>query len=73
MGAVSGLVACLVLAVGLAYVHKSLFPQIFELFLPANLAIVGVSLVLLGVLLCLLCARIVMGKVIRLDKDELYG
>ena len=73
MGAVSGLVACLVLAAGLAYVHKSLFPQIFELFLPANLAIVGVSLVLLGVLLCLLCARIVMGKVIRLDKDELYG
>lgn len=73
MGAVSGLEACLVLAAGLAYVHKSLFPQIFELFLPANLAIVGVSLVLLGVLLCLLCARIVMGKVIRLDKDELYG
>lgn len=73
MGAVSGMVACLVLAAGLAYVHKSLFPQIFELFLPANLAIVGVSLVLLGVLLCLLCARIVMGKVIRLDKDELYG
>ena len=73
MGPVSGLVACPALAAGLAYVHKSLFPPTFELLLPANLAIVGVSLVLLGVLLCLLCARIVMGKVIRLDKDELYG
>ncbi|HCY72726.1 MAG TPA: hypothetical protein DHU75_00875 [Rikenellaceae bacterium] len=72
MGFVSGLLACAVIAVGLVYTH-SIFPQVFELFEPLHLAEVGVGVVLLGVLMCLLCAKVVMGKVVRLDKDELYG
>ena len=72
MGVLSALIACAIIAGGLAYIHRS-FPQVFELLDMKVFAIVGSGLLLLGVLVCLLCACAVMGKLVKLDKDELYG
>lgn len=73
MGALSGLIACLIIAAGLLYVQKHLFSQVFELFQWRILLLIGGAIIILGVVICLLCARVVMGKVVKLDKDELYG
>lgn len=72
LGLLSGLLSCLIIAALFYYVH-SIFPQIFELFRPDILLEVALGTLVLGMLICLLCTRMVLGKVIKLDKDELYG
>lgn len=72
MGALSALLSCVIIAGAVAYVYK-VFPQAAELFDTVVYAQVALSLVVLGVLVCVLCACSVMGKLVKLDKDELYG
>ena len=72
LGSLSGLLSCLIIAALFYYVH-SIFPQIFELFQINILLEVALGLIVLGIIICLLCTRIVLGKVVKLDKDELYG
>lgn len=72
LGLLSGLLSCLIIAALFYYVH-SIFPQIFELFRPDILLEVALGTLVLGMLICLLCTQMVLGKVIKLDKDELYG
>ena len=72
LGSLSGLLSCLIIAALFYYVH-SIFPQIFELFQIDILLEVALGLIVLGIIICLLCTRIVLGKVVKLDKDELYG
>ncbi len=72
MGAVSALLSCAIIGGAVAYVYK-IFPQAAELFDSAVYAQVALALIVLGVLVCVLCAWSVMGKLVKLDKDELYG
>ncbi len=72
MGALSALLSCVIIAGAVAYVYK-VFPQAAELFDTVVYAQVALALVVLGVLVCVLCACSVMGKLVKLDKDELYG
>lgn len=72
MGALSALIACAIIAGGLVYIRK-FFPQVFELLDVRAFVVVGAALFVLGVLVCLLCAASVMRKLVKLDKDELYG
>ena len=72
LGLLSGLLSCLIVAALFYYAH-SIFPQVFELFRPDILLEVALGTLVLGMLICLLCTRMVLGKVIKLDKDELYG
>lgn len=73
MGALSGIMACAIIAGILVFIKVKVFPAVFELFDINMLIKIAVMLVLLGMLVCLCCARAVMGKVIKLDKDELYA
>ncbi len=72
MGLWSALIACAVLALGLYFAWKA-FPVILELLQPQILIYIALGLVAFGVLLCLVRAAAVMGRMTKLQKDELYG
>ena len=70
-GLVSGLLACAVLAGGLALVRRS-FPQIYAVFTPEVL--VGVAAIVLGsgVLICVLATFFTVNKLALASEDSLY-
>lgn len=72
MGFVSGFAACGIIAGGLYYAY-TVFPGIFEVLLVENLAYTAAGVLLLGMLICVLCARMVMGKRFRSGNNEIYG
>ena len=70
-GLFSSLVAMLILIGGLFFV-RSEFPALFEVFqLPMLLAVFGI-VVAAGVLICVGSTYLVVGRLVSLDKDELY-
>lgn len=71
LGLVSALISCAVIAGALIYVH-SIFPQVFEILQPVSLCELAGGLVVTGVLICIVCAKLVMGRMVRLDNDKLY-
>ncbi|MBR1405354.1 MAG: permease-like cell division protein FtsX [Bacteroidales bacterium] len=71
LGLFSALVAILML-VGLLYVLRSQFSQLFELF-RLDLLLVAMGIVVVsGVVICVVSTYFVVGHLIRLDKSELY-
>ena len=71
-GLFSGLIA-IILLVGLLYVLRSEFLQLFRIFsLDALLITMGVVL-LSGVLICLVSTRIVVNRLVGYSRDELYA
>ena len=71
LGLFSALVAILML-VGLLYVLRSQFSQLFELF-RLDLLLVAMGIVVVsGVVICVVSTYFVVGQLIRLDKSELY-
>ena len=70
-GLFASLVAILILLGGLFFV-RSEFPALFEIFqLPLLLAVFGI-VVAAGVLICVGSTYLVVGRLVSLDKDELY-
>ena len=70
-GLFSSLIAMLILIGGLFFV-RSEFPALFEVFqLPMLLAVFGI-VVAAGVLICVGSTYLVVGRLVSLDKDELY-
>ena len=71
-----GLLAAL-LATGLLLLVLKLaersFPQIFEIFGLGLFALCAGILALAGVLVCVICARSVTRRLVRMDQNELYG
>lgn len=72
MGFWASLICCSLLALGLYFAWKA-FPSILELLQPRILVYIALGIVAFGLLLCLVCAAAVMGKLTKLQKDELYG
>ena len=70
-GLVSSLLALAILAVAL-YLLKLEFPQMFAVLQPRSLAIVAGVVVVTGVLICVLSTTMVVGRLVSLNKDELY-
>ena len=71
LGLFSALVAILLL-VGLLFVLRSHFPQLFTLFRLDLLLIAMGIVVASGVIICVVSTFIVVGRLVRLDKSELY-
>ena len=68
LGLFSALVAILLL-VGLLFVLRSHFPQLFTL----DLLLIAMGIVVAsGVIICVVSTFIVVGRLVRLDKSELY-
>lgn len=72
MGLGSGFIACGIIGGGLYYVY-TVFPTVFEILLWENLAVTAGGILILGMLICVLCARGVMGKMFRSGNNEIYG
>lgn len=72
MGLGSGLIACGIIAGALYYAY-TLFPALPELLLWRNLAITAGGVLLLGMLICVLCAQRVMGRMLKSGNNEIYG
>jgi cell division transport system permease protein len=70
-GLVSGLLACAVLAGGLALVRRS-FPQIYAVFTPEVLAAVAAIVLGSGVLICVLATFFTVNKLALASEDSLY-
>ena len=70
-GLVSSLLALAILAVAL-YLLKLEFPQMFAVLQPKSLLIVAGVVVVTGVLICVLSTTMVVGRLVSLNKDELY-
>ena len=70
-GLVSSLLALAALAVAL-YLLKLEFPQMFAVLQPRSLAIVAGVVVVSGILICVLSTIMVVGRLVSLNKDELY-
>ncbi len=70
-GLISALLAVLVL-VGVLFVVKEQFAQLFDVFQPKLLAIVLSGTVALGVLICVVCTYFVVNRLVSLTNDELY-
>lgn len=70
-GLVSALLALALLA-GVLYFVKAEFPQLIEIVTPRMLVTVAVTVVLSGVLICLLSTYFVVNKLVGMDKDDLY-
>ncbi len=49
------------------------YPDLLSLFSPISCAIAAVTVFVFAILVCLLSSEILLGKVMRLDNDELYG
>ena len=71
-GLVGSLVALSLIALGVYLVWKS-HPDIYEIFTPSAFIGTAVVVIALGVLLCWLCSNAVVGRIVKLDNDELYG
>ena len=71
LGLLSGMLAILMLASALFVVRKE-FAQLFEIFTPTVFAAVAGIVLLSGVLICLVSTYFVVGKLVSMDKDELY-
>lgn len=70
-GLFSALLATLML-VGILFFVRSEFAQLFEVFrLDMLLIVIGVE-ILAGVLICVVCTALVVGRLVSLSKDELY-
>ena len=70
-GLFSALLATLML-VGILFVVRSEFAQLFEVFrLDMLLIVIGVE-ILAGVLICVVSTALVVGRLVSLSKDELY-
>ncbi len=70
-GMFSGLLAALAL-VGILYLVRNEFEQMFTVFNMELIAAVLVGLVLLGALICLVCTFFVVNKLVSLNNDDLY-
>ncbi len=70
-GLISALMAVLIL-LGLLFIVKEQFAQLFDVFQPKLLLIVLSSTVVLGVFICVICTYFVVNKLVSLTNDELY-
>lgn len=70
-GLISALLAVLVL-VGVLYVVKEQFAQLFDVFQPKLLMIVLSGTVALGVIICVISTYFVVNRLVSLTNDELY-
>ncbi|MBR5042899.1 MAG: permease-like cell division protein FtsX [Bacteroidales bacterium] len=70
-GLISSLLALGVLAGALALLKRS-FPQLFTVFDTRSLLIVAGTVVLCGVIICVVSTYFVVNKLVSLDKDRLY-
>lgn len=71
-GLVSALIALALLALAVYLVWKS-HPDIYEIFTVRAFAGTAVAVIAFGVALCWICSRAVVGRIVKLDNDELYG
>ena len=71
-GLVGSIVALGLVALGVYLVWKS-HPDIYEIFTPSAFIGTAVVVIALGVALCWLCSNAVVGRIVKLDNDELYG
>lgn len=70
-GVVSSLVALAFLALLLVLLKRS-FAQLFEVFSAMTLAATAVTVLVCGILICVVSTYFVVGKLVSMDKDELY-
>ena len=70
-GLLSGLLAALAL-VGIMYLLRNEFVQIFEIFKMELIAAVLAGVVVLGAFICLVCTFFVVNRMVSLTNDELY-
>ena len=70
-GMLSGLLAALAL-LGILYLIRNAFEQIFTIFNMELVAMVLVGVVVLGALICLVCTFFVVNKLVSLNNDDLY-
>ena len=70
-GLISALLAVLIL-VGVLFVVKEQFAQLFDVFQPRLLMIILSGTVALGVLICVVCTYFVVNRLVSLTNDELY-
>jgi len=71
LGAVSSLITIAVLGAALWFAWKS-FPQMMGVLTPAGLATVAGIILIVGVGICCLATRAVVGHLLTMDKDKLY-
>ena len=70
-GLISALLAVLIL-VGVLFVVKEQFAQLFDVFQPRLLMIVLSGTIALGVVICVICTYFVVNRLVSLTNDELY-
>ncbi len=70
-GLASSLLALLLMCAGLLLLREQL-PQVFASLQPLSLAIAAAVVVVSGVLLCVVSTWLVVGRLVTLNKDELY-
>lgn len=70
-GLISAAIAILVLGTGLLILRSS-FPTLFEILQTRMILLVGIIVVAAGVTICLASTYFVVGKLISLDKNDLY-
>lgn len=70
-GLASSVLALLVLA-GALFLLRGEFPQLFSSLQPVSLAVVAGVVIVAGVLICVVSTWLVVGRLITLNKDELY-
>lgn len=71
-GLVASLVAIALIVGGLFFLRKE-FVQLFEIFQLRTLLITMGVVVATGVLLCVVCTWVVVGRLVRFDRDRLYA
>ena len=70
-GLLSAAIALIALGTGLI-VMKSSFPELFEIVRTSMIALVGFIVVASGIIICVISTYFVVGKLISLDKNDLY-
>ncbi len=70
-GLISGLIAVCML-IGVLYLVREQFAQLFNVFDPQLLLAVLASVVLLGVFICVVCTFFVVNRLVSLNNDDLY-
>ena len=71
LGLFASLIAILML-VGLLFLLKNELPQLFELFTPGMLLVVIGIVIAAGLVICVASTYFLVGKLVSLDKSELY-
>ena len=71
-GLVGSVIALALIALGVYLVWKS-HPDIYGIFTVQAFVGTAVAVVAFGVVLCWICSNAVVGKIFKLDNDELYG